>query len=129
MTGPELEFEDERIVAVAGADFAMTVDGKGQSPNAAFTVPAGARLRFGARRAGARAYLAVDGGFAVPTVLGSRSTHLISRLGGLAGRQLAAGDALPLGPLIRVQPGQSGTTPLPASRWADASSGSSPDRM
>ena len=115
LKGPELEFEDERIVAVAGAHFAIEVDGKGQSPNTAFTVSAGARLRIGSRRAGARGYLAVTGGFAIPTVLGSRSTHLVGRLGGLAGRQLAAGDALPLGPPIRVQPGHSGTTPLPAS--------------
>ena len=115
LKGPEVEFEDERIVAVAGAHFAIEVDGKGQSPNTAFTVPAGARLRIGSRRAGARGYFAVTGGFATPTVLGSRSTHLVSRLGGLAGRQLAAGDSLPLGPLIRLQPGQRGTTPLPAS--------------
>lgn len=115
LKGPELEFEDERIVAVAGAHFAIEVDGKGQSPNTAFTVPAGARVRVGSRSIGARAYLAVTGGFAIPMILGSRSTHLVSRLGGLAGRQLVAGDALPLGPWIRGQPGQSGTTPLPAS--------------
>ena len=34
---------------------------------------------------GARAYLAVAGGIAVPPVLGSRSTHLVSAMGGLDG--------------------------------------------
>ena len=37
---------------------------------------------------GARAYLAVSGGIAVPPVLGSRATHLISAMGGLDGRAL-----------------------------------------
>ncbi len=37
------------------------------------------------------------GGIAVPPVLGSRATHLISAMGGLDGRALRAGDRLPLG--------------------------------
>jgi antagonist of KipI len=97
LAGPEIEFEDERLVAVTGAEFALTVDGRAQAMNTAFTVPGGSCLRFGDRGAGARAYLAVAGGFAVPPVLGSRSTHLISRMGGLDGRALTAGDVLPLG--------------------------------
>jgi antagonist of KipI len=115
LVGPELEFDDERLVAVGGAQFAIEVDGKGQSPNTAFIVPGGALLKVGGRRAGARAYLAVSGGFAVPEVLGSRATHLVSRMGGLGGRPLAAGDVLPLGPQGEPRPGRSADAPLPAS--------------
>jgi len=115
LKGPELEFDDERIVAVAGAHFAIDVDSQGQSPNTAFIVPAGARLRVGARRIGARGYLAVTGGFAVPELLGSRSTHLVSRLGGVEGRALAAGDSLPLGPPGGPRPRRSAEAALPAS--------------
>ena len=115
LMGPELEFEDERFVAVAGAHFAIDVDGKGQTPNSAFLVPAGARLHLGQRRAGARGYLAVSGGIAVPEVLGSRSTHLVSRMGGMAGRALAAGDSLPLGERGNPRPGQRGEVSLPPS--------------
>ena len=97
LVGPEIEFEDERIVAVAGAEFALTVDGRSQAMNTAFVVPSGSCLRFGARSRGVRAYLAIAGGIAVDPVLGSRSTHLASRMGGLNGRALAAGDRLPLG--------------------------------
>lgn len=44
---------------------------------------------------GARArYLAVPGGFDVPPVLGSRTTLLIAKLGGYAGRALKRGDTL-----------------------------------
>jgi antagonist of KipI len=60
------------------------------------------RLRFGARRRGARAYLAVSGGIAVPPTLGSRATHVISAMGGFAGRPLRAGDRLALGPVAKT---------------------------
>jgi antagonist of KipI len=97
LLGPELEFEDERVVAVAGAEFALSIDGHRVSSDTPFTVPAGSRLRFGERRQGARAYLAVSGGIAVAPTLGSRATHLVSRMGGVNGRALIAGDRLPLG--------------------------------
>jgi antagonist of KipI len=97
LIGPELEFEDERVVAVTGATFEMTLDGRPLPPSTAFMASAGARLRFGPRTAGARAYIGIAGGIAVAPTLGSRATHLISRTGGLDGRQLKAGDHVPLG--------------------------------
>ena len=97
LVGPEVEFEDERVIAVAGAEFDLTVDDRAARTNAVFVVAAQSRLRFGARRRGARAYLAVAGGIAVAPVLGSRSTHLVSAMGGLHGRPLRAGDRVPLG--------------------------------
>jgi antagonist of KipI len=103
LIGPELEFEDERLVAVAGAEFVVSLDGVDVPPNAAFVAGAGSRLRFGARVRGSRAYLAIAGGVAVLPVMGSRATHLVSRLGGLEGRALKAGDRLPLGDTIRRQ--------------------------
>jgi antagonist of KipI len=113
LVGPELEFDDERYVAVAGAHFALDVDGTPQVPNTAFVVPAGARLRVGGRTNGARGYVAVAGGFAVPKVLGSRSTHLVSGIGGVAGRALAAGDVLPLGSSGTRPPGRTSEVRLP----------------
>jgi antagonist of KipI len=103
LLGPELEFDDERLVACAGAEFALSLDGRPAPSNAPFIVSAGSRLRFGARGRGARAYLAVSGGIAVPPTLGSRSTHVISAMGGVGGRALVAGDRLPLGDPARVQ--------------------------
>jgi antagonist of KipI len=97
LLGPELEFEDERVLAVAGAEFELTVDGRAAPLAAPFIVSAGATLHFGSRLRGARAYLAVAGGVAVPPTLGSRATHLISGMGGLEGRPLRAGDLVPLG--------------------------------
>ena len=103
LLGPELEFEDERLVAVAGADFDLSLDDRQVPSRAPFTVSAGSRLRFGARRLGARAYLAISGGITLPPTLGSRSTHLVSGMGGVNGRALIAGDRLPLGDPTRPQ--------------------------
>jgi antagonist of KipI len=108
LLGPELEFEDERLVAVAGAEFDLLLDRRPVPSHAPFTVSAGSHLRFGARRSGARAYLAVSGGIMVAPILGSRATHLVSAMGGVNGRALIAGDLLPLGVRSRFSRG-----PLP----------------
>ena len=97
LLGPELAFEDERLAAVAGAEFDVAVDDRAAPWNAAFLVPSGARLRFRGRKQGARAYLAVAGGIDVTPTLGSRSTHVLSAMGGLDGRAVKAGDRIPLG--------------------------------
>jgi antagonist of KipI len=97
LLGPDLDFEDERVVAAAGAEVEMTLDGRAVPMHAPFVVSSGSRLHVGARRRGARMYLAIAGGIAVPPALGRRSTHLISAMGGIGGRPLKAGDAVPLG--------------------------------
>ena len=50
-----------------------------------------------AQGAGARAYLAIAGGIAVPEYLGSKSTFILGGFGGHAGRVLRAGDVLHIG--------------------------------
>ncbi len=97
LLGPTLRAEGPLVVAVAGAVFDLSVDDRPVPHGAAFEVAAGSALRFGERRTGSRAYLAIDGGIATPAVLGSRATHLVSRMGGLDGRALVAGDRLPIG--------------------------------
>jgi antagonist of KipI len=97
ITGPELEFEDDRIVAVTGAEFEIAIDGRPVPNSTASLVGAGSRLVLGHRRRGARAYIAVGGGIDVPPILGSRATNLVCALGGVEGRPLRRGDRLPLG--------------------------------
>lgn len=113
--GGTFQFESPAYVALAGADMHPVIEpGEAQAglaPGAAathgeaalshevrtfaaFTVAAGQRLRLGAAPSGARAYLAVHGGFDVALLLGSASTHVPSRLGGFEGRPLRAGDRL-----------------------------------
>jgi len=97
LLGPELRFEQPASMAVTGADLGASIDGAALTINAAHACGAGSTLRFGERRDGARAYIAVGGGIDVPPLLGSRATHVVSGLGGVDGRALKAGDQLPLG--------------------------------
>jgi biotin-dependent carboxylase-like uncharacterized protein len=95
--GPRLRFDEDRIVAVTGADMPPTVDGEPRAAWEAFPVRAGQTLAFGHLRAGARCYVAVAGGIDVPPMLGSRSTYARVAFGGHHGRPLAVGDRLALG--------------------------------
>lgn len=97
LLGPQLEFQRDALVAVCGARMTPRLDGEEMPLDAAFRVRAGQVLGFDYLKAGARGYLAVEGGIAVPEVLGSRSTYGLGAIGGLEGRRLAAGDQLPLG--------------------------------
>lgn len=91
--GPELQFERDTLVAVCGAEF------QGGFPhNRPVLAPAGSRYSVGRAVRGARAYLAVAGGFPLEPVLGSRSTYLPGGFGGIEGRALRHGDVLPLRP-------------------------------
>jgi antagonist of KipI len=96
LLGPELRAEGDLTCAVAGADFELRVNDRAIDSARPFQLSDGDRLRVGERRAGARAALAVMGGFDVPAVLGSRATSLISRMGPFGGRALKAGDRLPV---------------------------------
>ena len=94
--GPELRFEQDATIAITGADLQPMLEGTPLLMGSVVRCAPGSVLRFGNRRAGARAYVAVDGGIGVSPVLGSRATHVMSGLGGVAGRALRAGDHVPL---------------------------------
>jgi biotin-dependent carboxylase-like uncharacterized protein len=96
--GPELLFDERRIVAVTGADLPAKLDGELRPSWTAFVVEAGQVLSFDFLKKGARAYLAISGGIDVPFVLGSRSTYPLGGLGGYQGRALKVGDVLKFGP-------------------------------
>jgi biotin-dependent carboxylase-like uncharacterized protein len=96
LIGPEVLVEAETSLAVAGAQFEVSCDGRPVPMCASFSVHPGQRLKFGRLVQGARAYLGVAGGVLTPSVLGSRATHLVSRMGGLSGRALQAGDRIPV---------------------------------
>jgi biotin-dependent carboxylase-like uncharacterized protein len=57
---------------------------------------AGDCVRIGALTGGAIAYLAIEGGLALPSVMGSQATLIRAGIGGLAGRALRVGDLIPL---------------------------------
>ncbi len=91
----EITAESCRI-AVTGGDFKVTCDDVPLASWQSHVVRRGQRLMIGGAPDAVWGYLAVAGGFDVKQRLGSRATHLRSGLGGMDGRLLAAGDALPL---------------------------------
>ncbi|HYH93118.1 MAG TPA: biotin-dependent carboxyltransferase family protein [Candidatus Saccharimonadales bacterium] len=102
--GPTIRWTTAVHLGLAGGDLDATADGIHLHPGHSHRLAAGTVLRFGTARAGARGYLAVEGGLEVPQVLGSAATDRRSGFGGLEGRALAVGDVLhgpggPLGPV------------------------------
>ncbi|MFR9728188.1 biotin-dependent carboxyltransferase family protein [Saccharopolyspora sp. MS10] len=102
--GPELEFTDERLIAITGAEAPARINGEPVAPWEALAVRSGDVLSFEMISAGARPYVAISGGIAVPEYLGSRSTYTLTGIGGFHGRSLRAEDRLPLGPPPAVRP-------------------------
>lgn len=103
-SGPTLRAIRTTVIALAGADMGCTVDDRSVPPGISWLVRAGSIVRFGKAATdagGMRAYLAVAGGISVPVVLGSRSTYLPARIGGLYGRALRTGDTLKVGEVRR----------------------------
>ena len=99
LLGPDLEFEESCVFAVGGARFNLRLNDRQITHNTSYLARCGETLSFGRCLEGARAYLAVGGGFNVPPIFGSRATHLGSHMGGFNGRALLAGDVLPIGGL------------------------------
>ena len=95
--GPTLEVQQETLIAVTGAEISFSINDRPAALWQAHYVAPGARLALGSITKGARAYLSLTGGIAVPPLLGSRSTYMLGRFGGVNGRKLQAGDHLPLG--------------------------------
>ena len=89
--GPEIEFQEDTLVAVCGAEFESAFP-----HNRPVLARKGTRFNVGRAKRGARAYIAVAGGFAIEPVLGSRSTYLPGHFGGFGGRALKHGDVLAL---------------------------------
>ncbi|GGT02609.1 allophanate hydrolase [Streptomyces tanashiensis] len=96
-------------VAVGGAPCPVRVDGRPAAWGTTVRVGAGSVLEIGAAARGLRSYVALGGGIAVPPVLGSRSTDLLS---GLGPAPLADGAVLPLGAAAAV-PGSVDAPPWP----------------
>jgi biotin-dependent carboxylase-like uncharacterized protein len=94
LTGATLRFETDTVVALTGADSGAKASHRRLATWRAHVISAGDTISCGPLTDGARAYLCVRGGIDVPPVLGSRSTHVLTKLGGLSGRPLVAGDRL-----------------------------------
>jgi antagonist of KipI len=99
---PEILFEQDAIASITGADFSAILEGKTVLPWRTFLVRKGAILKFEQPVSGARAYLAVAGGWQADQWLGSCSTHGKLGVGGHAGRALQKDDIIHFPPVNRA---------------------------
>jgi len=116
LLGPRLRFDADACIALTGAPFPARLDGVSLPMWRAHPVAAGQVLDMGAARRGARACLAVAGGFATHAVLGSRATDIHAHLGPFGGRPLATGDELPIAAMRRRNAASWSLDPRP---WFD----------
>ena len=100
--GPDLLVEADSVrVALVGPLSPMLIDGPDAAPkpiesDRSHLLKRGQTLRVGMIEGASTAYVAVAGGFALPSFMGSLSTYSRAGIGGFDGRKLAAGDVLPL---------------------------------
>ncbi|OQY50859.1 MAG: KipI antagonist, partial [Desulfobacteraceae bacterium 4572_87] len=94
LAGPALIALWEITIAITGADIQPQLNGIPIPMWHSLIMRKGDRLSSKGIRSGLRAYLAVGGGINADMVLGSRSTNLGARFGGLSGRPLIKSDIL-----------------------------------
>ncbi len=116
LMGPGLEFLEDTVIAITGADMEPTLDDSKVGLYEAIPVKKGQVLHMGFAKTGCRSYIAVAGGIDVPQVFGSRSTNLKCHMGGLHGGPVKNGDLLPTKKLsffkkIKISRGGSKVTP------------------
>ena len=99
------------LVAVTGGDCDLRIDDLPIAAGDSHRLMPGETLVIGALRDAVWGYLGIAGGIVSPPVLGARSTHLRSGLGGLGGRRLIEADVLPLGPASDALPRLRAATP------------------
>ena len=89
-----LEAETDLLIAYSGGGAILYASDQVLPDNRPLFVPAGQNLAFRHHSSGSRTYLAIAGGWDVPIVLGSKSTYITGRFGGLMGRALKKQDSL-----------------------------------
>lgn len=104
MLGITARFMSERVFAVSGGRFEITLNNEPIRTNKAYIAGQGDVLAIKGSKSGMRCYLAVNGGFDVPLFMGSASTNLKLGVGGFEGRRLMPNDEIKIkkAPMIDV---------------------------
>ena len=84
----------EVVIAITGGNLSPTLNGEPVEMWRTHLLVQDDVIAFKKVSAGCRAYLSAGGGFVVPKIMGSSSTYLSGKFGGLEGRSLRRGDVL-----------------------------------
>ncbi|HEX4773233.1 MAG TPA: urea carboxylase [Bryobacteraceae bacterium] len=105
VSGPSLKFLNEARVVITGADMQPRLNGAPVPLWTVIHIPPDSALELRTVNGpGRRSYILVGGGFDAPSYLGSSTTFTLGKFGGHAGRQLRAGDTIPILPDDDVPP-------------------------
>lgn len=88
-------FQKPALIAISGADFCPTINGKVVSINKPILINKDSLLEFKKNKSGNRAYLAIHKGLQIESWLHSKSTNLKAGMGGYQGSILKSGDIIP----------------------------------
>lgn len=94
LMGPMMEFTEDNIIAVTGANLLPKINGQEIPMYQAVLVHKGDSMNFAGMISGSRAYIAVAGGLDVPVQMGSKSTNLKLKVGGYQGRKIGSDDEI-----------------------------------
>lgn len=94
LIGPELQALADTQIAITGGSLSPKINGDAVSMWQTLTVHRGDVVSFGKMENGCRSYLSVRGGINTPAILGSKSTYVRGKFGGIEGRQLKIGDVI-----------------------------------
>jgi antagonist of KipI len=92
--GPTLKALNQGLIAVTGGNLTPLINNNPLPMWKSIAMHPNDILQFKGVKSGCRAYIAVAGGIDVPLVMGSRSTYVAGKIGGMNGRPLSAGDRL-----------------------------------
>ncbi|MGQ9645733.1 MAG: biotin-dependent carboxyltransferase family protein [Thermodesulfobacteriota bacterium] len=92
--GLKIKALKEMVISITGGDLSPALNGETLEMWRTHLLVEGDVVSFKRVRTGCRAYLALRGGLSVARVMGSQSTYLSGKFGGLNGRALRKGDIL-----------------------------------
>ena len=94
LLGGDFKFNSDAVIAITGSPFNLSLDSQEISYNQSIYVKKNQILSVGITKGGARSYLLVKGGIKTENYLNSKTTHVMSGMGGFMGRPLKKGDIL-----------------------------------
>ncbi|NLY36100.1 MAG: biotin-dependent carboxyltransferase family protein [Tissierellia bacterium] len=96
-SGPEIEFCCDESICLTGADMDPKINGNPVQMWTSLLLRAGDKLTLKGAKNGLRSYIAFSRQLDVSLIMGSKSTYIRGKLGGLHGDKLSAGDEIGLG--------------------------------
>lgn len=94
LMGGTFKFHSDAVVGISGAEAEISVNDNPAASNKTIKIKNGDVLKIGRVTSGCRSYLAIAGDWDIEKIMGSYSTCLSAKFGGMQGRTINKGDRL-----------------------------------